>query len=288
MTKTGPARSAGQVFQCRGKQLELGKKTYVMGILNVTPDSFADGGRYLAPEAALRQAQALLAAGADILDIGGESTRPGSQPVSAEEELARVMPVIKKVKAEFDCLVSLDTSKASVAGPALAAGVEIINDINGLQMDAELALLAAEAGAGVVLMHNARLYQRQAQDLLVDSMQKFFRKSLTLAAAAGLAPDQLMLDPGIGFGVLTDDSLAMIRQLAELKAFGLPLLVGPSGKRFIGEVLQLPVQARLPGTATAVTVAIAKGADVVRVHDVTGLMPYVKMADAICRGREVT
>ena len=281
------SKAADRVFKCRDDQFVLGKKTFVMGILNVTPDSFSDGGRYLGQNAALAQARHLLASGADIIDIGGESTRPGSQPVSPAEELSRVMPVIEHMKNELDCVISLDTSKVEVARAGLAAGVQIINDINGLQGDGELAWLAAEKRAGVIIMHNARLYQTQKTKDIIRDCQAFFKKSLTVAGLAGLVPDQLILDPGLGFGVATDETLALLGRLPELQIFDLPLLVGPSGKRFIGEVLDLPLPERLPGTAAAVVAAIAKGADFVRVHDVAAIMPYVKMADAICRGREI-
>jgi dihydropteroate synthase len=280
-----PDQTKTQIFRCRDQKLVLGKKTYIMGILNITPDSFTDGGRYLAPDAALDQARHLLASGADIIDIGGESTRPGSLPVSSAEELQRVMPVIEIIKDELDCLLSIDTSKPEVARAAFSAGVQILNDVNGLQGDSDLADLAASAGAGVVIMHNARLYQKSQASDIIGSMQEFFAKSLSVARRAGLEPHQLALDPGLGFGVDTDESLALLGRLPELARFGLPLLVGPSGKRFIGDVLQLPVNERLPGTAAAVVVAVAKGADLVRVHDVAAVLPYVKMADAICRGR---
>ncbi len=281
-----PKQADERVFLCRDKQLKLGKKTLVMGILNVTPDSFSDGGRYFDRTAALVQARLLLDSGADILDIGGESTRPGSQPVSAAEELERVMPVIVELKDKLDCVISIDSSKEEVARAALAAGVEILNDVNGLQGDGELAWLAAKARAGLIIMHNARLYQKKKAGDIVESCQAFLQKSLSMAALAGLTPDQIVLDPGLGFGVTTDETLALLDRLPELAKFNLPLLVGPSGKRFIGEVLDLPLPQRLPGTAAALVVAIARGADFVRVHDVAGCMPYVKMADAICRGRE--
>lgn len=277
------------VFRCKHHRLPIGLRTWIMGIVNVTPDSFSDGGRYLSPDDALRQAEALIKAGADILDIGGESTRPGADPVSEEEELRRVLPVVTRIAARFDCPVSIDTAKAEVARAALEAGACIVNDVTGFAAGESMAALVAEAKAGAVLMHNARLYRDARPDGAGDGIKAilaFWQRSLQLAFQAGLASDQLILDPGIGFGVTTAESLAMIRRLPELKTLDLPILIGPSRKRFIGEILQVPAEERLMGTAAAVAVAVARGADFVRVHDVQELAPVIRMADAICRSRE--
>jgi dihydropteroate synthase len=273
------------VFRAGAFCLPLGRRTLVMGIINVTPDSFSDGGAFVTVDAALRQADSLLASGADILDIGGESTRPGSSPVGAAEEIRRVVPVLEALAARFACPLSVDTSKPEVARAALDAGAAIVNDVLGLQGDPAMAGVAARAGAGVVVMHNARLYRTAdvpAADI-VSAMRPFFERSLGIALQADLTPEQLVLDPGIGFGVSTRESLAMIDRLAELEVFNLPILVGPSRKRFIGDILQKPVEDRLMGTAAAVAVAIARGADLVRVHDVAGLSDAIALADAICR-----
>lgn len=274
------------VFRCGRYALPIGKRTYLMGILNVTPDSFSDGGRFMDPDAALLHAEQLIEDGADILDVGGESTRPDYEPVCEEEELRRVLPVIEGITRRFDCPVSIDTHKSSVAKAALSAGAVIVNDVTGLQSDEQMAQVAAEAGAGVIIMHNARLYRTKTlpnhEDIIL-SMLDFMRKSLTLAFHAGLVAEQLVLDPGLGFGVNTSESLALIRHLPELKTFGLPVLVGPSRKRFIGDVLHVKTDQRLMGTAAAVAVSIARGADMIRVHDVLPIFEIVKMADAICR-----
>jgi dihydropteroate synthase len=256
-----------------------------MGILNVTPDSFSDGGLCLEPDDALRQAETLLAAGADLLDIGGESTRPGGAPVSQDEELARVIPVISRL-TQLGCALSIDTTKPEVARAALASGADIVNDINGLQGWPGMAEVVAAASAGLILMHNARLYRTSRtgppQSLAAD-MIAFLQRSVSLAISAGIAPAQLAVDPGIGFGVSPEESVVMLQQLDVLKDLGLPILVGPSRKRFIGELLDAPVGQRQYGTAAAVTWAIASGADFVRVHDVREMRDVVRVADALAR-----
>lgn len=267
----------------------LGGRTYIMGILNVTPDSFSDGGRFLTVDQALRHAEAMLAEGADILDIGGESSRPGGAGISANEELQRVCPVLERIHREFDCPVSVDTTKEEVAAAALAAGACMVNDINGLQLVPALAALAAAHGAAVVMMHNARLYRdpaapdRPVESLAADT-RRFLVNSCRIALEAGLAADHMIIDPGVGFGVTPDESVVMIRELALLNDFNLPLLLGPSRKRFIGQILGLDAQERLNGTSAAVTLGIAYGADIVRVHDVRAMNEVARVADAICRG----
>jgi dihydropteroate synthase len=276
-------------FHCGRYRLPLGEKTYLMGIINVTPDSFSDGGCYLTSDSALRQAEALLQAGADLLDIGGESSRPGSTPVDEQEELRRVIPIIKSITGRFACPVSVDTVKPAVARSAIEAGACIINDINGLQAEPKMAQLAAAADAGVVIMHNARLYRRDEsaeQADIITTTRDFLANSLDVAWQAGLRAEQLALDPGIGFAVNTAESLSLIRHLSALSVFGLPILIGPSRKRFIGDILHVPVSERLMGTAAAVAVSIAHGADFVRVHDVAQMAAIVKMSDAICRGSQ--
>ena len=281
--RSSTARPA--VFHAGKTRLPIGRRTLIMGIINVTPDSFSDGGSFVTVDAALRQADKLLSSGTDVLDIGGESTRPGSAPVGAEEEIRRVVPVLEALSARFSCPLSIDTSKPEVARAALDAGAAIVNDVLGLQGDPAMAGVVARAQAGVIIMHNARLYRNTdgpAADI-VAAMLPFFARSLEIARQAHLTDDQLVLDPGIGFGVSTSESLAMIDRLAELAVFGLPILVGPSRKRFIGDILNKSVEDRLMGTAAAVAVAIARGADLVRVHDVAGLADAIALADAICR-----
>jgi dihydropteroate synthase len=280
--------------------LAWGERTYVMGILNLTPDSFSgDGLLSLDTEGgALEQARRFMAAGVDILDIGGESTRPGSQPVDAEEELRRVLPTLRAIAAEFpEALISIDTYKAVVAEAALQAGAHMINDIWGLRADPDLAGVVASHKAAVVLMHNrsnpasvevrARLGQAylgaEYQDLLED-VKRELMGSVTLARSAGIPDERIILDPGIGFGKKVSQNLELINRLDEIRLLGFPVLLGPSRKSFIGYTLDLPADQRLEGTAAAVAIGIARGADIVRVHDVEAMLRVARMTDAIVRG----
>jgi dihydropteroate synthase len=291
----------------RNHLLTWGARTYVMGILNVTPDSFSGDG--LLPSSppppasekagetdALDQALRFLAAGADILDVGGESTRPGAQPVGADEELARVIPVIQEIRRNSDCIISVDTYKASVAEAALEAGADMVNDVWGLRADPALAEAAARREAPVILMHNrskpanaeieARLGGRYVgmnyTDLLEDVKRELL-ESVALAEAAGVRHDSIILDPGIGFGKTVEQNLALINRLDEIKALGFPVLLGPSRKSFIGYTLNLPPGQRQEGTAAAVAVGILRGADIVRVHDVEAMTRVARMTDALVR-----
>jgi dihydropteroate synthase len=278
--------------------LEWGRRTYVMGILNLTPDSFSGDG-LLGPAgaasagAALAQAGAFLAAGADILDIGGESTRPGS----AQEEIDRVVPAIRAVAAEYpQALLSVDTSKAQVAEAALQAGARILNDVWGLRADPALAALAARENAPVVLMHNrsspasvevrARLgaaYAGSEYGDLLEEVKAELLASVRLAREAGIPDERILLDPGIGFGKKVEHNLELIDRLGEIRALGYPVLLGASRKSFIGYTLDLPPEERLEGTAAAVAIGIARGADVVRVHDVQAMVRVARMTDALVR-----
>jgi dihydropteroate synthase len=270
-------------FQAGRFEFPLNQRTYLMGILNVTPDSFSDGGQFLTMDQAIRHAEKLLQSGADILDIGGESTRPGFSPVSAEEELLRVIPIIKKLTLMFDCPISIDTYKPSVAAAALDAGACIVNDINGFQQYSELATITGQYRAGAVIMHNARLYRSEnAHSDIISDVRAFLQESCKIAFDAGLKPDQLLLDPGIGFGVSPEESIAMIARLDELKDLELPILIGPSRKRFIGHLLGSSA-GRLNGTIAAVVAGIIKGADFVRVHDIQEIAEAAKIADAIIK-----
>jgi dihydropteroate synthase len=294
------------------RTLAWGERTYVMGILNLTPDSFSgDGLLSSAPPpflekmgrdkgGVLEQARRWLAAGVDILDIGGESTRPGSQPVEAGEELGRVLPAIQAIAAEFpQALISIDTYKALVAEEAFKAGAAILNDVWGLRADPDLAGVAASRRAPVILMHNrskpANVEVRdrlggaylgaEYRDLLED-VKRELMGSVALARTAGIPEECIILDPGIGFGKTVAQNLELINRLDEIRLLGFPVLLGPSRKSFIGYTLNLPPDQRLEGTAAAVAVGIARGADIVRVHDVEPMLRVARMTDAIVRGKK--
>jgi dihydropteroate synthase len=270
-----------------------------MGVINVTPDSFSGDGlaaRVDPVEAALAQARDYVAAGADILDVGGESTRPGAAVVGEAEELARVVPAVRAIAAELDVILSVDTYKAAVAAAALDAGADWVNDVWGLRADPALAQVAAERAAAVVLMHNhskpadaelqARLggrYVGVKYDNLVEDVKRELLESVALAHKAGIPDEHIILDPGIGFGKTVEQNLELVDRLGEIKSLGYPLLLGVSRKGFIGYTLDLPVDQRVEGTAAAVAVGIARGADIVRVHDVAAMVRVARMTDAIVR-----
>ena len=263
--------------------LALGRPA-VMGVLNVTPDSFSDGGRFLDPSIAIEQSQRMVAAGADVLDIGAESTRPygGAVPVPIEEEIRRLAPVLPSAVA-LGVPVSIDTMKAKVAAWALASGAAIVNDVWGLQRDRDLARVVAEHGVPVIIMHN-----RQAADPSIDIMADiaaFFSRSLEIAARAGIARESIVLDPGIGFGKTPEQSVTAIARLAELKSFGLPLLVGASRKRFIDKVSPAAPDERLGGSIAAHVLAAAGGAAIIRAHDVPETVQALRIAAAIWSAR---
>ncbi len=270
-----------------GQPTLFGHRTYVMGILNLTPDSFSGDGLSADVAAAVEQAVRFVGEGADWLDLGGESTRPGSRPVGDAEEIARVVPVLEAVRAKVDLPLSIDTRHAAVAAAALAAGAAMVNDVTGLMGDPDMAGVVAEAGVPVVIQHIQGTPQTmQAEPVyedVVEDVVASLRQRLELATAAGIARSQCLIDPGIGFGKRLEHNLRLLRRLGELRALGQPVLVGVSRKRFIGDVLGLPVAERVIGSATAVAVAIAHGADVVRVHDVAVMAQVVKLADAIVR-----
>ncbi|TEB17229.1 Dihydropteroate synthase [Pelotomaculum sp. FP] len=268
-------------LDCRGKILQLGVKTLVMGILNVTPDSFSDGGSFYDPGLALERAAQMVDEGADVIDLGGESTRPGYVKVEAGEELARVIPVLRRLVGSLPVPVSIDTTKPAVARGALEAGAHIINDQWALRSDPAMAGLAAEYGAPVVLMHNQ---QGTSYRDLTGDLVTYFQESVRLAVEAGMARDRLIIDPGFGFGKTPAQNLELLRRLKELRCLGLPILVGTSRKSTIGKVLDLPVDQRLEGTAATVAAAILNGADLVRVHDVKEMARVARMTDAIVRG----
>ncbi len=272
-------------------RLEWGQQTYVMGIINVTPDSFAGDGLVdtnLTPEEitarTVAQAQLFAAEGATMIDVGGESTRPNFAPVSLEEELARVIPVIQALRSSLpdDVLISIDTYKAEVARQALDAGASIINDIWALRQDEGMAALASERAVPVILMANMRGVEKRE---IVSDVVRFLAVSIDRALAAGVAWERIIIDPGIGFGTTPQENLTLLRRLGELRALGRPILLGVSRKSTIGLVLGgLSPEQRVEGTAAAVALGIAQGADIVRVHDVREMMRVVKMSDAITRG----
>ncbi|MBK8420944.1 dihydropteroate synthase [Candidatus Villigracilis saccharophilus] len=277
-----------------------GSRTYVMGILNVTPDSFSGDGIIAkgdAVETAIEQAKNFLANGADILDVGGESTRPGSAPVNADEEMERVIPVIHALNKNFpEAIISIDTYKAKVAEEAVHAGAHIINDVWGLRADDDLALVAAKYKTPVILMHNrsnpasvevrekfGNAYIGAGYENLIADVKRELMDSAALARRAGIAESHIVLDPGVGFGKTREHNLELINRLGEIRELGYPILLGTSRKSFIGFTLDLPADQRVEGTAATVAVGIARGADIIRVHDVKEMARVAKMTDAIVR-----
>lgn len=267
---------------CGPRRLDLGARTLIMGILNVTPDSFSDGGRYINVDRAVGHALRMIGEGADLIDIGGESTRPGHAPVDAAEEMQRVLPIIRAVRAAApDVLISIDSYKAAVAAAALEAGADLLNDVWGMQRDPAMAQVAAKHKAPIVVMHNQN--GTQYTDLMGDLLA-YFRRSLALGREAGLPAELVVLDPGFGFGKSPLQNLEVLQRLSELKVLGRPLLLGTSRKSTIGKVLGgLPPEERVEGTAATVALGIAYGADIVRVHDVLEMKRVAVMTDAIIR-----
>lgn len=260
----------------------------IMGILNVTPDSFSDGGRFCSVESALRRGLELAAEGADLIDVGGESTRPGATPVSAQEEIDRVVPVIEALRREVALPLSVDTSKAAVASASVAAGAEFINDISGLRFDPEMAATAAATGAGLFLMHTrGRPDQMQAETHYADLLGEvvdYLQQGLMQAAAAGVPTEKLAVDPGIGFGKSAEGNLELLRRLPELQSLGRPVLLGTSRKSFIGRVIgRTEPEQRLAGTLATVALGVARGAQIFRVHDVRPARDAALMAWTVCR-----
>jgi dihydropteroate synthase len=268
-----------------GARLFEGPGPFLMGVVNVTPDSFSDGGRHADPDRAVAHALRLADEGADLLDVGGESTRPGAPPVPAEEEIRRVVPVVERLRARGLALpISVDTTKADVARAALRAGADLVNDVSGLR-DPALAAAVAETGAPVVLMHMrgtpADMQSRAVYGDVVGEVARELEEALRRADAAGIPRERTVLDPGIGFAKTAEHSLALLARLGELRALGRPLLVGPSRKSFIGKVTGAPVEDRLAGTLAAVTACVLAGAELVRVHDVAPARQAALVAAAI-------
>ena len=275
----------------RAATWELSRRTLslerplVMGILNVTPDSFSDGNRFFSLDAAVERALELESEGADIIDIGGESTRPNAPAVGLEEELQRVVPVIEALAGKLRVPVSVDTYKAQVARAACAAGAEIVNDVSGLRFDPAMAQAVAEADAGLVVMHTRGTPDRMQQDTryadLISEVKDYLLDSLALAREAGIPDARVAIDPGIGFGKSVQGNLELVRRLSEFRSLGCPILVGPSRKSFIGSVLGSSERDRVFGTASVVAVSILNGASIVRVHDVAAMRDVVLMTRAL-------
>jgi dihydropteroate synthase len=277
------------VWRCRDRVFPLGERTLLMGVVNVTPDSFSDGGRFLHTDDAVKQALQLWGDGADIVDVGGESTRPGAEPVSLDEEIARVVPVVARLRTEApDLAISVDTRHPEVARAALAAGADIVNDVTAAADPGTVDVVSA-TGAGVVLMHMRgeprTMQEHPTYDDVVAEVRGFLADRIDLLVAAGVPTDRLCVDPGIGFGKTTAHNLALLREIASFRGLGVPVLVGASRKRFIGELSGVDDPAdRVDGTAGAVAWCAAQGVDLVRVHDVKAMARVVKVVDAIARG----
>lgn len=262
-----------------GVNIDTSKKTWVMGIVNVTPDSFSDGGRFLGVEKAVNHAKELVEAGADIVDVGGESTRPGSRFVSAEEELERVIPIIKAIRKELPHqLISIDTYKSKVAEESLKAGADIINDVWGAKWDGQMARVAAEYDAPIILMQNRN---EISENDVIDTMKSDLHESIKLCLDAGVSKDKIIIDPGIGFAKTYEQNLEAMRRLDELNELGYPVLLGTSRKSLIGLTLQLPPEERVEGTGATVCLGIQKGCHIVRVHDVLEIKRMAVMMDAM-------
>ncbi|RLP21907.1 dihydropteroate synthase [Mesorhizobium sp. YM1C-6-2] len=262
-----------------GRHLDLGEKALVMGVLNVTPDSFSDGGLFGTTQSALAQARLMVGQGATIIDVGGESTRPGAESVTAAEEQRRVLPVIEALAAEGSCLISIDTYREETARLAVAAGAHIVNDVWGVQREPDIARLAAETGAGLVIMHTGR-EREKLSDVIADQSQ-FLGRSLEIAEASGVELERIVLDPGFGFAKDPDENLDLMARFEELHGFGLPLLVGTSRKRFIGHVTGRDADQRDMGTAATSVILRLKGAALFRVHNVAVNMDALAFADAM-------
>lgn len=264
----------------RGKEFDFEKRTYIMGILNVTPDSFSDGGKFNEVEVAVNQAKKLVEDGADIIDIGGESTRPNAEFVSEEDEIARVVPIIEAIRKELDVPISIDTYKSKTAEAAIKAGADIINDVWGFKKDPKMAKVAVEYNVPCILMHNRekKNYTNLMQEVILDLVE-----SISIALEAGVSRDKIVLDPGIGFAKTLEENLKVMKNLEEIKYLGYPILLGTSRKSMIGLTLDLPVTERVEGTVATTVMGIMKGANIIRVHDVLENKRAAVMTDAILK-----
>jgi dihydropteroate synthase len=278
------------IVSCKGRELRLGGSPGIMGVLNVTPDSFSDGGKYSSPEAAVRRGVEMAAEGALIIDVGGESTRPGSLPVPADEEISRTVPVIGELARETDALLSIDTTKATVARAAVAAGARIVNDTSALADDPEMAGVVAESGCAVVLMHRrgtpATMQQAPRYESLFDEILDELQARIAVAERAGIPGERILIDPGVGFGKRFEDNLALHRHLPDLRNLGRPVVFGPSRKSFIGTITGRDAPGRIFGTAGSVAFAASLGAHILRVHDVKEMKEVVQVVAAVREGAE--
>jgi len=272
-------------IRCRKKRFTLGKETLLMGVINVTPDSFSNGGLYFDREQAIAHGLKMVEEGADLIDIGGESTRPGSKPIEIKEELRRVIPVIESLAKEVDTPISIDTYKSAVAQRAIEAGAQMINDISGLHLDPELAHVAAKEDIPIALMHMRGTPETMQKDVrygsLFSEILEYLRDSVQRAESAGVDPQQIIIDPGIGFGKTVEDNLLIIKNLLEFRVLGKPILLGTSRKSFIGKILNAEVNERLEGTLTSIAIGILNGAHIVRCHDVAQAKKAIAVTDAI-------
>ncbi|MCK4224452.1 MAG: dihydropteroate synthase [candidate division Zixibacteria bacterium] len=273
------------IIQFKKKKLNLSTRTHIMGALNVTPDSFSDGGKFFKLEDAVKQGMKMAEEGADIIDVGGESTRPGSDPVSIQEELSRVIPVIEALSKKIDVPISIDTYKAEVAKRALDAGTQMINDVSALRFDPEMKRVASEYKVPINLMHIKGTPKNMQKDPwyedVILEITEYLKKSIKIARDAGIDKDRIIIDPGIGFGKRLEDNLNILKNLKNFSILGCPILVGCSRKSFIGKILDLPVEERLEGSLAALAVAIMNGANIVRVHDVKESKRVAGLMDAI-------
>jgi dihydropteroate synthase len=275
------------IFRCGSRKLYPGKKIYLMGILNVTPDSFSDGNLFYDEETAIKHGISLVKNGADIIDVGGESTRPGAKTVSAKEQIKRVIPVIKGLKKKIKEPISIDTRNSKVAEAAVKAGASIINDVSGLRYDEKIARVAAKYKAGLILMHSKQNPKTMQKNPRYNSLMSEIIESLELSVNKALSnnvkPEQIVIDPGIGFSKTTEHNLEALNKLAELRVLGYPILVGTSRKSVIGNVLDLPIEKRLAGTIATVVYSIMEGAALIRAHDVNEVARAIKMTQAISK-----
>ena len=276
------------VLNFRHRKYNFSERTHIMGVLNVTPDSFSDGGKFLSLDKAIAQALKMVEEGVDIIDIGGESTRPGSQPVTLKEETQRVIPVIETLVKKIQIPISVDTYKSQIALKAMEAGAELINDISGLRFDSEMVKLAAKYNVPVVIMHIKGTPQNMQESPYYENVLKeikdYFEERVNFADSMGIQEQNLILDPGIGFGKRFEDNLAILKNLKEFKKLDRPILVGLSRKSFIGKILDLPVEERLEGSLGALACSIMQGANIARVHDVKESVRVAKVVDAILKG----
>jgi dihydropteroate synthase len=268
---------------------DLSRRTYIMGILNVTPDSFSDGGMYFSKGAAVEQALRMQDEGADIIDIGGESTRPGAKRISVREETGRVVPVIEAIAGKIKIPLSVDTYKSEVAKAAISAGASMVNDISGLRFDRKMPGVVARHGVPVVIMHikgtPGNMQNNPAYEALIPEITDYLRGGIAIARDAGISDDKIIIDPGIGFGKTAEHNLEIINRIGEFAGLEKPILLGPSRKSFIGKILGgLPAEERFEGTAAAVAIGIFNGVNIIRVHDVKGMVRVARVADAIKRG----